>query len=84
MTQKISIKIIENGITRDATPKEIRAWCMKEFYDACYRTDNNCEGCFNRIRHYDDVYGCGLSSFKCTVYYKILQNKEIILQLVEE
>ena len=58
MTQKLKIKITENGITRDATPEEIIAWHLiqtkAEIDEFCGNVVDRCSECI-------------LSKFECCV-----------------
>jgi len=80
MKQELRIKVIENGIAREAKPEEIYAWhqmhCFIQRKTLCM-INNNCRRC--PLYDLDKCEGVNIEASK-----RIIENKDFLLEVLEE
>ena len=82
MTQQLKIKITENGITRDATPGEVAAWSLLQFFEACQNDALCCDQCPLQMEDDGIVKDTDCWTNTCGAN-KSLKNKEVTLEVIE-
>jgi len=80
MTQKLKLKVTENGITRDAKLGEITSWNLLRLESLCNDviTSGDCDKC---PMCNDGSYSCWINIHQA---HNFMVGKEIILEVIDE